>query len=376
MTTQAERAQREAEARQARARQANGYDAGMNGHAHQSIAVMRQIGEIEMREIKWLWPSWLARGKFTLLAGQPGAGKTTICLSLAATLTRGGTWPDGSKIDAAGHAVLWTAEDDIADTVVPRLRAMGADPARMKILQGVRLPDGHFAPFDPATDVPLLAEALGGLPYRVDLLILDPIISAISGDAHRVNDVRRNLQPLIDLGMSHGCTIIGISHFSKNSKGNLPAERVIGSQAFVAVARMVLLAAYDEESQRGILARGKSNIGRPVGGMSYSIRESATPSGIAATVIDWREYMQGTPGDLLADTEGDDGEERGAMSDAMEFLRALLESGPKPAKQIEAEARSAGHSWRTIQRAKARLKIEARAFSDGGRRVWKWGLPC
>ena len=44
----------------------------------------------------WLWPYWLAMGKLHILAGAPGQGKTTIVLAMAATVTVGGRWPDGS----------------------------------------------------------------------------------------------------------------------------------------------------------------------------------------------------------------------------------------------------------------------------------------
>jgi putative DNA primase/helicase len=85
------------------------------------------------------------------------------------------------------------------------------------------------------------------------MMIVDPIVSAISGDAHRANDVRRNLQALVDMAGSYGCAVLGISHFAKGTKGTSPAERVIGSQAFVALARMVLVAGKDEAAERRIL---------------------------------------------------------------------------------------------------------------------------
>jgi predicted ATP-dependent serine protease len=63
--------------------------------------------------IRWIWDGWLARGKLHLLAGAPGTGKTTIGISIAATITTGGRWPDGSNAEQ-GDVLIWTGEDGIA----------------------------------------------------------------------------------------------------------------------------------------------------------------------------------------------------------------------------------------------------------------------
>jgi len=107
--------------------------------------------------ISWLWDGWLARGKLHLLAGKPGTGKTTLALALAAVVSRGGTWPDGSRCVQAANVLIWSAEDDASSTIVPRLMAAGADLRRVHFIADVRGADGEPRPFDPAFDVPLLA---------------------------------------------------------------------------------------------------------------------------------------------------------------------------------------------------------------------------
>ena len=88
--------------------------------------------------VRWLWQDWLARGKFHLLAGAPGQGKTTIAMGLAATVTAGGLWPDGSRCDA-GTVLIWSGEDDYADTLLPRLISAGADKSRVHFVKGYLL---------------------------------------------------------------------------------------------------------------------------------------------------------------------------------------------------------------------------------------------
>lgn len=70
--------------------------------------------DIKPEPISWLWNGWLAAGKMHILGGAPGTGKTTIALSLAATVTTGGRWPDGSQ-SSIGNVVIWSGEDDPKD---------------------------------------------------------------------------------------------------------------------------------------------------------------------------------------------------------------------------------------------------------------------
>ena len=65
----------------------------------------------------------------------------------------------------------------------------------------------------------------------------------MSGDGHKSNDVRRSLQPVVDLAQRLGCAVLGITHFSKGTGGRDPVERITGSLAFAALARLVLVAA-------------------------------------------------------------------------------------------------------------------------------------
>lgn len=175
---------------------------------------------------------------------------------------------------------------------MPRLIAAGADLDRVHFVGNVRDENGEIQPFDLSRDVPLLAEQLASME-GVRLLVVDPIVSAVSGDAHRANDVRRNLQALVDMAASHQCGVLGITHFSKGTKGSSPAERVIGSQAFVALARMLLVAGKDEAAERRILARAKSKIAPDDGGVSYAL-EMADAKGIQASRVVWGDMVEGS----------------------------------------------------------------------------------
>ena len=323
--------------------------------------------------VRWLWKSWLAQGKLHILAGTPGQGKTTISLAFAAIVTTGGRWPDGSRCEA-GNILIWSGEDDPSDTLYPRLLAAGADGTRCYFVKGTVI-DGDVQPFDPARDMAALeAEALqiGG----VKLLIVDPVVSAVTGDSHKNTEVRRSLQPLVDLASRLGAAVLGISHFSKGGAGADPVSRVVGSIAFTAVARVVLVAAKvkgDDGEDRRILARGKSNIGPDDGGFEYLIEQSEPIPGISASSVTWGRSVMGTARELLAESDSDNmsAGEKSAKSEAEEFLIQLLVDGPCPSQFVKTEARAAGISWATVRRASDALGIRKRKVQDS----WYWDRP-
>lgn len=274
--------------------------------------------------VRWLWNNWLALGKLHILAGAPGQGKTTIAIACMATVTIGGRWPDGSRCEP-GNVLMWSGEDDPADTLLPRLIAAGVDRSKCFFVQGTRL-DGELQPFDPARDMAALeqkARAIGG----IKLLVVDPVVSAVAGDSHKNTEVRRALQPLVDLASRLDAAVLGISHFSKGGAGTDPASRVVGSIAFTAVARVVLVAAKVnclEGKDRRILARGKSNIGPDDGGFEYLIDQVDALPGIQASRIAWGKAVEGSARELLTDPAESDSNDSINTNEAVELLRAEL----------------------------------------------------
>jgi putative DNA primase/helicase len=343
------------------------------GQPSEEAAVLLQCAaDVKPQPVLWLWPDWLPVGKLTVLAGATGTGKTSLALDLAAVVTRGGEWPDGATCAHPGQVLMWSSEDDPADTLVPRLMAGGADLNKVHFVGNVAKTDGELVPFDPARDMPMLSVRMSQMG-DVRLLIVDPILSAVGGDAHRANDVRRDLQPLVDLAARHGCAVIGISHFSKGSKGNAPVERVIGSQAFGALARMVLVTVKEEGAERRILARAKSNIAPDDGGFAYALERIEVQAGICANTVVWGERIEGSARDILGEVEQDDDGGQTEQDEAGELLRGLLADGPMRARELKADADGAGFNWKTMQRAASRLGIEKRKI--GMKEGWEWALP-
>ncbi|MCM2329826.1 AAA domain-containing protein [Geopseudomonas sagittaria] len=333
-----------------------------------------QATSITPTAIHWAWPGWLALGKLTILAGAGGTGKTTLTIGLAATMTCGGRWPDGEIYRERRSVIIWSSEDDAADTIVPRLIASGADLSKVYILQGRVNGLGEVEPFDPAKDIDLLAAELERIG-DVGLIMIDPIVSAVAGDMHRANDVRRALQGLVDLAERYDCAVLGITHFSKGSAGSNPAERVLGSQAFGALARTVLVAAKQEDSDLRVLARAKSNIADDSGGCSYSIEECTVRENITTTRVLWGERIEGSAREILADVERVEGDEQPDGDDPSDCLYRILKDNPLESNNAKSLMKSNGYTEKQIRRAREKLAVVvARTGSKKDVKSY-WSLP-
>ena len=329
--------------------------------------------EIKPKPIDWLWDGWLARGKLEVLSGIAGTGKTTLAISLAATVSIGGKFPDGTR-SPIGSVLIWSGEDSAKDTLVPRFMAAGADLSKIHFIGDVEH-SGQIRSFDPAIDIVALNNAAAKID-NISLLIVDPIVNAVAGDSHKNGEVRRALQPLVEFGEKLKCAVLGVTHFSKGTGGKEPLERVTGSLAFGALPRIVLATAKitEDETSRRIFCRAKSNIGKDDGGFEYSLNQKEIDGypGLFSSYILWGDSVEGSARDLLAEPDnretGDDN--NSALEDAKNFLLKLLKDGSLLQKQIEVDARGAGHSWGTVRRAKNALSMKSEKMIDG----WHWKL--
>lgn len=322
-------------------------------------------GEIGMLEkVDWVWPNWLAAGKFHLLCGQKGTGKSTIAFDLFAQITVGGKFPDGTPAPL-GDVLVWSGEDDLNDTILPRVYAAGGD------LTHVHYPDctivgGVKRSFDPAFDIPSLLEAARKIP-TLRALLIDPVVSASSADSHKNSETRRGLQPLIDMTEELHLVLLGITHFTKGTQGQEPIERIAGSLAFGAIPRVVLGAVKGEtEEAPRKLVRIASNIGKSGGAFEYLLRQDLLPGfDFTGQRVLWGKQLTGTPLELLGD-----GQAASQKLSAVKFLDEMLVGGvPVKVKDLKDAAVAHGLSWRTIERAKTEIGT---IVAEQAERAWHW----
>jgi len=328
--------------------------------------------DIQLVSVIWLWPHWLPTGKLILLAGAPSTGKTTLALSFAAAISRGGKWPDSGRAPK-GLIVIWSSEDDKADTLAPRLEAMGADLSSIRFISGVSEGTGSLSSFDPATDSEVLLQGLRELT-GVKLIIIDPIVSAIAGDSHKNAEVRRGLQPIVDLANEIGAAVIGITHFTKGTGGKDTTERVTGSLAFAALARVVLATARDLLNGGFILTRSKSNLGPDGGGFRYDLEQVTLKShpDIEASRVVWGDFIEGSAKELIKAAEAENVVPNHEGS-AESWLAAYLASGPMLATELVAQGKADGFSKERLDRAKSKIGATSKRNGYGGQ--WWWLLP-
>ena len=198
--------------------------------------VMRRASDIEPEAIDWTWRHRITQGKLSLLAGEPGLGKSQLATKVVAIVTTGAEWPCGEGRAKAGGAIMLCAEDGMADTIVPRLSAAGADLSRVHIVSAVSGGErsGHRS-FNLQADLDLL-EGCRAFP-NTRLIVIDPISSYMGKvDSHKNADVRSVLEAAGEMAARHRVALLGITHFSKGG-GQKAINQFIGSIAFVAAAR-------------------------------------------------------------------------------------------------------------------------------------------
>lgn len=344
-----------------------------------SRTIFRRVSDIQARPIHWLWKGRIARGKVSMLAGNPGLGKSQVAASMAAIVSTGGAWPADEMPCEVGNVVILSAEDDPADTLRPRLEAAGADLVRVFVVDAVA--DGTFADggeirrgFNLKSDLSQLGatlEEIGGAA----LIVIDPITAYLGMvDSHKNAEVRALLSPLAELAAKHGAAVVCVSHFNKNSNGEA-LMRVTGSLAFVAAARAAFVVARDPENEtRRLFLPLKNNIGNDQTGLAFSVEPVQVESlqgPIETSRVKWETTVVTTTAQEAMQPLGTD-EERSDLDDAKDFLRELLANGAVPSKQIKSDAEGAGHAWRTIQRAQKALGIVP--VKEGMREGWIWRL--
>lgn len=335
------------------------------------------LSDVQPESVRWLWPDRIATGKLTLIAGDPGLGKSFLTLDIAARVTTGAGWPDtpGRQFEP-GDVVLLSAEDDIADTIRPRLDSAGANVARVVAIEAVRAPDKHgeltTRPVDLSLDVRHVEAAMDRVS-NPKLVVVDPI-SAYMGetDSHNNAETRAMLARLADLASRRGVAVVCVSHLNKGS-GRSAVYRVTGSLGFVAAARTVWSVSRDElDRERRLMLPIKNNLAKDTTGLAYSLH---IVEGCTTPCIAWEDETIAMIADDVLNA-GDHGESKTATEEAADWLRQLLATGPIKPAEVIAQARDAGYSESTVQRAKRRAGVESIAQRDGDNKVigWAWQL--
>jgi RecA-family ATPase len=315
-----------------------------------------RMDTIEPRSVNWLWQGRIAAGRISNIVGIPGGGKSYFTCDMAARISTGTNWPDGSPCPL-GSVLFITAEDDPGDTIRPRLDACGADVSKIHLLSGLLIakdPGEDEEVMFTLSDWRILEEAASAIP-DLKAIVIDPIGSFLGGktDAHRDNEVRGLLAPLAKVAERTGAAVIAIMH-TRKSAGVSADDSALGSRAFTGLARSVWHLMRDPENpKRRLFLAGKNNLAPECDGLAFTI--SGCP-----TRVQWEdEAVVMSADEALAATHASQQQNSGAKATnaAEEWLIERLSRGDEDNNSVKQDAEKAGHKTRTIERAAQRINV-------------------
>ena len=315
--------------------------------------------DVVSKEVEWLWYPYIPYGKITIIEGDPGEGKTTLVLKLAAALSRGLPLPcDDDKEYEPIHIIYQTAEDGIEDTIKPRLEKVGADCSMIRVIDET---DKELSMTDDRLEQAIIETG-------ARLIILDPIQAYIGAtvDMHRANEIRPVLKHLGIIAEKHNCAIILIGHMNKAS-GSKSTYRGLGSIDIQATARSVLLVARlrDKPNIR-IMAHDKSSLAPAGDAIGFEMTEDNGMVCIGPYDI--------TIDELLS---GNEGRGKKKLDIAENFIKEYFGSNKViPSNEIMMEAAKRSIKRNTLLSAKKKLGITSdKEKAEDGTIYWTWVMP-
>ncbi|MFV0442165.1 MAG: AAA family ATPase [Planctomycetaceae bacterium] len=340
-----------------------------HSQSEKPLAITRRLTNVEREQLTWLWPGRIPLGKLTLLAGDPGLGKSFVTLDIAARVSAGSPWPDMPLFPQSPvGVVLFNAEDDLGDTIAPRLDKAGADDRNILIVEGVAFM-GQRRHFSLEQDLQRLIEVIEQNP-GTRLVIIDPI-SAYTGkvDSHNNSEVRGLLAPLAEIASRFDLSIVAVTHLSK-SGGAKAVYRAMGSLAFAAASRAVWAIVKDQDDpQRRLFLPAKLNLAQDPDGLAYRIVEGKVVWELDPVRMHADDAFAAEM--RINNGSGSRGSER---REAAEWLREELADGPKPASEVIEAGEHCGFTKRTVQRAFSQIGGERKKGEFNG--PWLWSLPA
>ena len=309
------------------------------------------MDEVTTVPVKWLWKPYIPLGKITIIQGDPGEGKTTLALAVAAALSCGEMLPGDTEPREPMNIIYQTAEDGLADTIKPRLEAANADCSHILVIDESKE--------ELSMNDERIEEAIK--LTNAKLVILDPIQAYIGAnvDMHRANEIRPIMAKLGRIAETYGCAVVLIGHMNKAS-GQKCAYRGLGSIDIPAVARSLLIVGkLKNDPSKRVMSHAKSSLAQNGQSLVFQINEHSG--------LEWCGTI-----DLTADQFLEDGGTSvSKLESAKQFLLDILADGAKSQKEIQSAAEEMDFCNRTLKSAKTALGVKSIKVGEG----WLWQLP-
>lgn len=333
-------------------------------------SLVRYTG-IAATKIDWMWKGYLATGKLTMLNGEPGSAKSLLSLDIAARVSRGTDWADGTENPFPPSSVLvLTEEEDPSDTIKPRFLAAGGDPANL-----IMLNVGEGSHFQIEKDTPKLQKMLMKVTPPVRLLILDPVSDYAKINKDKDDEVRTTLNTLKGLAKDLGAAALGINHLNKKTDQGA-IHRVAGARGWVSYARLNFLVGLKDGMRH--LVTLKTNIVKNMGSFAFTLTDAVVSEGsltiTGIPVVQWQGKGELTPDDLMT-RASDPPKEVENQSEIAAGLKDILKDGKWcSAEWVIKQADDRGWQKRSVQRAADKMGIE-KMDRPGKPPIKMWKLP-
>ncbi len=332
----------------------------------------RLLADVGPEPVRWLWPERIPLGKLTVIEGDPAVGKSTLVYDLAARYSSGRPWPDGQQGEGGGRVLLLSAEDDAADTIVPRLMAAGADLSRICLWdKAIVWEEDRQGPVPIVfpDHLPYLHHQLRTFGAR--LVIVDVLMAYLSSyvDSHKDQSVRVLLSRMSDLAASCGAAIVLVRHLNKAGSG--PAiYRGGGSIGIIGAARAGYQVIADaDDPDRRLFTCVKNNLAPRAATLAYRLEPAA---GFDVARVVWDDRPDPRSADELHAGNAAAPTKFAAAVEWLELHGAVHEWEAQSADVIR-DAAEAGISQRTLYRAAEHTGIVRSGRGGTGR--WAWPTP-
>jgi putative DNA primase/helicase len=336
-----------------------------------SKPLARVASSIKAEKIDWVWDGRIAKGRVTVIAGDPGIGKSQIAVTLAAKVSTGGKWPNGEGSPPEGDVVMLIGEDDLATRIKPLLMAANANVKRVHLFGNDGADHKPINLFD-AEDHDAIAKTLARAK-NPQLLIIDPITAFADSRLNNGTAARQLLAELTVGAKSWGIAVVLICHLTKNS-GRNALSMIAGSSAIGAAPRAVFLVLREPDSKWRIFACVKIDSGKYNIALRYCIKPAEVAGGVATTRIVWhKEPLRMTADEAIAKAKVNGAKQTRPVE---EFVKGLLADGKCAASEILAKGEQSGFTPKQLRKAAKDLGVQHTNTGGPKTKKWFWELPA
>lgn len=325
------------------------------------------LSEIEARPIPWLWPNFIPRGRATLISGDPGSAKTWFTLDMAARLSRGRPWADGSPGGEPANTYYMSVEDNANDTIRPRVDSLGGDPSKIALYNA-----DHPLHVDLSTPGGLLRIEREIIKVgNVRLLVVDPIIDFSGGvNPNASEEVRALLTPLVNMAARHDFALVMIGHLNKAQTMSAIYRAGGSTSGWLGKCRasFMVFRDLDDKVLRHFVPIKANLAPQDPPQLEFRITDGRIDAHASAEDVNIDEQLN--------PQRGPAGRPPHERQEAEEILKEIFKDRVEvPAKEAIASAYEAGVSKRTLERARVSGKYTSFQKWEGKTSFWVWGKP-